>query len=88
MALSQFIILGYFSKGLNLTIHVEFFHNLSQFKFYGEGELTLREHMFQVIHFFLSNGILCKDFMVIFLMLTFEGRVKRWYHTLLASSLQ
>lgn len=87
MDLPQIIILGCFSKEINLTIPTFSFHKLSQFKFDGKGELTLHEHLFQVICFFLSNGIHCKDVMVRFLTLKFEGHVKRWYHTLLDASI-
>ena len=87
MAIPQIIILGCLSTYLNLTIPVKVFHNLSQFKFDGKGELTLREHLFQVVHVFYSNGIHCKDVIYRFLTLEFEGRVKRWCHTLPVASI-
>lgn len=81
----QIIILGCFSKDLNGIIPVEVIHNLSEFKFEGEGEYTFHEHLFQSFHLQLSHRLCSKDVMASLLTFTFEGYVNQWCHTLLNS---
>ena len=81
MALSEIIILGCFSKQFDFTICVEIIHDLSNFKFDDESELTVLEHFFQFMHFCLSNGIHCKYVMARLFALTFEGQFKKWCQT-------
>jgi len=78
----QIIILGCFSKELNGIILVEVIHNLSKFKFDGEGESTFHQHLFQCFHLWISRRVCSKDDMASLITLTFEGLVNQWCHTL------
>lgn len=83
MAHSQIIIMGCFSREIEFTIPLEFFHNLCQFKFDGKGELIVLGHFFRFIQFFfLSNGIHCKYVQSRLFILKVECRVEKWCHTL------
>jgi len=87
MALPEIIILGCFSKELNCTIPAELIHDLSELKFDGEDESNFREYLCQVIHIFLCNRVESEYVMARLVNLTFEGRVKKWFHTLPIASI-
>lgn len=87
MDLPQIIIPRCFSKEINSTILAEFIHELSEFKFDGEGESTFRDHLFQVVWFSFCHRICSKYVISRLLTLTFEVHVSQWCHTLPIASI-
>ena len=55
---------------------------MSQLKFDGEGEISIVEHTYDFSKFFESHEINCEYVACKLFILTFEGQVKLWCHTL------
>src|SRR5699024_1207221 len=72
----------FFSKNVSQQASVSIIDNLSTLKFDGKGEMTLFEHISHFLKLCTKHNIHCEDVCCRFFILTFEGRVRQWCHTL------
>jgi len=76
-----------FSKDVSLQVSESIIDYLSTLKFDDEGETTLLEHNLHFLEFCIEHNIHCKDVSCRLFILTFEGRIRKWCHTLTDASL-